>query len=259
MRSIVIASNQPTEDDPVVSFAADLAARTGATTRLVVTERASPEHILEHACAADVDLVVLSPRVSPASMDLEADPTASRLLFRCGPAVLVVRPPLRKIRKILVPVRREDLRRGTLAPALQWAERFRRAGERTDGGPGPEPVEIQVLHMAQDPDEMYEDLPQLRDQFDRLSASSAASKSLRRLACVRWGAPVPRRIAGWVALHDIDLVILGRPAPPPPSGSPDQTWFHAISLAGCLTLLLQLDNGSRDDEPRMSAGRFSRG
>lgn len=254
MRSILIACSQPTDDDPVVSFAADLAARTGAATSLAVVEGARPETLIEQACETSADLIVVSPRIPAASTSIELDRTATRILFRCEPAVLVLRPPVSAVRKILIPLRREDLRRGALAPALEWAERLRRIG----GGADAEPAEIQVLHVATDPDEMYEDLPLLRGELERLSASNSGAADVRRFQCVRWGAVPHMRIARWVARHGIDLVILPRHDPRVPSDSQDHTWFHALGVAGRPALLLPLGDGSGTTSRGMSTERSSR-
>lgn len=257
MRSILIVCSRPIDDDPVVSFAADLAARTGAATSLAVAEEASPERIFEQACESDADLIVLSPRIPSGSTALELDRAATRIVHRCEPAVLVLRPPVREIRRILVPVRSDDLRRGSLALALEWAERFGSVGGRADGGPDAGPVEVQVLHVARDPDEMYEDLPLLRDELDRLSASSPGSTEVRRFQCMRWGAPPHARISRWAARHEVDLVILRRHGPGAPPVSQDHAWFHALGVAGRPSLLLPLDDTAGTASRRTAVGLAS--
>jgi hypothetical protein len=195
--------------------------------------------------SAATDLVVVRPRIPEASSWLYHDAEATRIVLQAPSAVLVVRRPVEgEIRRVAVPVRRADLREDTLGEAAAWIDRLRGSGHVPDG-----PVHLSVIHVAASPDEMLADHARLREGIERLRRRGAPGVSASLVRCVRWGAPLRKRVSLWVARPEADLVVLRRHPVEGPTASIHSVWFDAVGAARCPVLLLPRRRGDEPSPP----------
>jgi hypothetical protein len=236
MQSILAACLTPKGEIRAYTIATAIAARTGAIIRWSTPEDAADEALQTKGATNGADLVIVAPRLPEQSSWLGHDKDASTLIQRAHPAVLVVQGPVDwPPRRVLVPLDRDDLRDDTIVDAARWTMML--AGEASSAD-GP-PVDLSVLHVAEDPDELYRDNPRLTEHLDKARDGYQDRLSVRTIHCMRWGARPQKRIAVAVGSHRPTLLIMSRSRGGAESAAlVERSWFHAIGESRCPVLLL---------------------
>jgi len=123
-----------------------------------------------------------------------------------------------------------------LGPALEWADWLGTPG-RSNGSEG-EATEVEVLHIARDPDKMYAGSARLGDQMEHYVESTFSATLPRPLQCIRFGASDDRRVARRIAQPGADLLILQQPGTGEGTAATDVSWLSILVSAGCSALVL---------------------
>lgn len=179
-------------------------------------------------------LVMMDPVRASGQTRLETTPCEGRIIMNSPAPVLVLRAGTSlRVARVLVPLMGDDLSRGTMARAAEWALRL--------GGPfgvqGGHTTELHFLHVAADPDEMYRELNALRDTASAY-AESGRFAHVGVHHSLRWGASRPARVLAWVKKLNPGLLVLGRPHTETHAGLPEHSWFNVLVGAALPSLLL---------------------
>jgi hypothetical protein len=178
--------------------------------------------------------VVIAPMSTAGQSRLETSRCESRIILNSPAPVLTLREGSRlEAARILIPLMGDDLARGALERAGEWALRFRKQSDDA----GASPTELHILHAPVDPDELYRGLDRLRKTVKELEVGRQFA-SIQVHHSLRWGASRLTRVLSWAKRLNPSLIVLGRSHTETSIGLPDHAWFNVLVGASAPCLLL---------------------